>query len=76
VLTENQKSDEPLERQIESLSGKMVEVRKEISKAIVGQEEVVKVSSSRCWLERTSCWKGSRVSVRPCWCARWLKLFH
>ena len=41
MLTENQKSDEPLERQIESLSGKMVEVRKEISKAIVGQDDVV-----------------------------------
>ena len=41
MLTENQKSDQPLERQIESLSEKMAEVRNEISKAIVGQSEVV-----------------------------------
>jgi MoxR-like ATPase len=41
VLTENQKSDQSLERQIESLSGKIVELRSEISKAIVGQSEVV-----------------------------------
>jgi len=41
VLTENQKSDQPLDRQIESLSAKMVEVRTEISKAIVGQADVV-----------------------------------
>jgi len=41
VLTENQKSDQALERQIEALSEKMVEVRREISKAIVGQAEVV-----------------------------------
>jgi MoxR-like ATPase len=40
VLTEDQKSDQ-LERQIESLSGKIVELRGEISKAIVGQSEVV-----------------------------------
>ena len=41
MLTENQKSDQSLERQIESLSGKIVELRSEISKAIVGQSEVV-----------------------------------
>jgi MoxR-like ATPase len=41
VLTENQKIDPALERQIESLSEKMIEVRSEISKAIVGQSEVV-----------------------------------
>jgi MoxR-like ATPase len=41
VLTEDQKSDQSLERQIESLSGKMVDLRTEISKAIVGQSEVV-----------------------------------
>ncbi len=41
MLTENQKIDPALERQIESLSEKMIEVRSEISKAIVGQSEVV-----------------------------------
>src|SRR5579872_2066713 len=41
MITENEKSDQPLERQIESLSEKMAEVRQEISKAIVGQHEVV-----------------------------------
>jgi MoxR-like ATPase len=41
VLTEDQKSDQSLEQQIESLSGKMVHLRTEISKAIVGQSEVV-----------------------------------
>ncbi|MGH9561612.1 MAG: AAA family ATPase [Terracidiphilus sp.] len=41
MLTEDQKSEQLLERQIESLSGKMVELRAEISKAIVGQNEVV-----------------------------------
>jgi MoxR-like ATPase len=41
VLTEDQKSDQAFERQIESLAGKMVELRSEISKAIVGQSEVV-----------------------------------
>jgi MoxR-like ATPase len=41
VLTEDQKSDQSLEQQIESLSGKMVDLRAEISKAIVGQSEVV-----------------------------------
>ena len=41
MLTEDQKSDQSLEQQIESLSGKMVHLRTEISKAIVGQSEVV-----------------------------------
>ena len=41
MLTEDQKSDQSLEQQIESLSGKMVDLRAEISKAIVGQSEVV-----------------------------------
>jgi MoxR-like ATPase len=41
MLTEHQQSGQALERQIESLSEKMVEVRQEISKAIVGQVEVV-----------------------------------
>jgi MoxR-like ATPase len=41
VLTGNEKSEQPLERQIETIAGKMGEVRQEISKAIVGQNEVV-----------------------------------
>ncbi len=41
MLTEDQKSDQSFERQIESLAGKMVDLRSEISKAIVGQSEVV-----------------------------------
>jgi len=41
VLTGNEKSEQPLERQIETIAGKMGEVRQEISKAIVGQDEVV-----------------------------------
>src|SRR2546430_10583869 len=38
---EGQKGDNPLGQQSESLAGKMQEVRAEISKAIVGQGEVV-----------------------------------
>jgi len=41
VLTGNEKSEQPLERQIETIAEKMGEVRREISKAIVGQDEVV-----------------------------------
>jgi MoxR-like ATPase len=41
MITQNEQSDQPLERQIESLAEKMAEVRQEISKAIVGQNEVV-----------------------------------
>src|SRR3974390_602854 len=41
VGTEGQKSGEQLSRQVESLAQKMREVRSEISKAIVGQTEVV-----------------------------------
>jgi MoxR-like ATPase len=41
VRMEGQKGDNPLGQQAESLAGKMQEVRAEISKAIVGQGEVV-----------------------------------
>jgi MoxR-like ATPase len=41
MLTEHQQGGQALEQQIESLSEKMGEVRQEISKAIVGQAEVV-----------------------------------
>ena len=41
VGTEGQKSEQPLGRQAEFLAEKMAEVRREISKAIVGQTEVV-----------------------------------
>ena len=41
VGTEGQKSFKPLGQQTEFLTGKMEEVRREISKAIVGQTEVV-----------------------------------
>ena len=41
VGTESQKSVKPLGQQTEFLTGKMEEVRREISKAIVGQTEVV-----------------------------------
>jgi MoxR-like ATPase len=41
VRMEDQKSDKPLGQQAESLAEKMREVRREISKAIVGQTEVV-----------------------------------
>src|ERR1700726_3771647 len=41
VGTEGQTSGQALDRQIEALSEKMIEVRTEISKAIVGQSEVV-----------------------------------
>src|SRR5215469_10958946 len=41
VGTEGQKSEQPLGQQAEFLSEKMAEVRREISKAIVGQTEVV-----------------------------------
>ena len=80
VRMEGQKGDNPLGQQAESLAEKMQEVRGEISKAIVGQAEVVEgdvVASARerkharlrgaiLFLERDHAFHTTRGCVTRC----------
>ena len=70
VGTQGPMSDQPLGQQAEFLAEKIGEVRREISKAIVGQREVVDGVLMALWRADTCCWKARRGSEKPCSCGR------
>jgi hypothetical protein len=61
------------EEQIESFRNAYEALRAEIGKVIVGHHAIVEGTLIAVFGEATFCWKGCRVWVKRCWCARWAK---
>ena len=50
---------------------RLVALRAEVGKAIVGQDAAITGLSSPSWPGATSCWRGCLESPRRSWCVPW-----